>query len=90
MQDMDIKYGFLSNYNRTVFLRQVALPDGIGLEYSPVVYHDERYDLSQRIISLRQAIFYVAMLARDSWRFTYPPRPRTRQQQRQAWIVPTM
>jgi hypothetical protein len=53
MQDMDIKYGFLSNYNRTVFLRQVALPDGIGLEYSPVVYHDERYDLSQGIISLR-------------------------------------
>jgi hypothetical protein len=37
MQEMDIKYGVLSNYNRTVFLRQVALPNGIGLKYSPVI-----------------------------------------------------
>lgn len=84
---MGIKYGYLSNYNQTAFLRQVALPDGIGLEYSPMIYHGERYDPSQGNISLRQAIFYVAMLARDSWSFTYPSRRRTRQQQRQAWAV---
>jgi hypothetical protein len=89
MKEMDIKYGFLSNYDQTVFLCQVSLPDGIGLEYSPVFYHDERYNPSKRTISMRQAFFYVGMLANDPWSFTYPSTLRPQQQQ-QAWTVFTM
>ena len=78
MKKKDLKYEYLSNYNQAIFLRQVPLPQGAGLEYSSVIYHDETYDASKRIVSLRQALFYVTRLAMNDWRFTHDSRLRPR------------
>lgn len=84
MKELDIKYGFLTNYNQTVFVRQVLLSDGMGLEYSPVIYHNETYDASGGKISMRQAFFYIATLAANDWRFALASKLPPSQEQ-QAW-----
>ena len=39
MRDLKLTYGYFTNYNETVFLRQVCDNGAWGLEYSPVIRH---------------------------------------------------
>lgn len=65
MKDLDLKYGFMSTYNETFFVRQEQdTITGIWeLQYSPVIKHSTSADLRSNIPSLRQCIWYVARCA---------------------------
>lgn len=39
MFDMNLKYGFMTTYTQTIFLRKVDVGRAWGLEYSPVIPH---------------------------------------------------
>lgn len=39
MHDLKVKYGFLTTYDETIFLRQVLINGRWTLEYSPVIQH---------------------------------------------------
>ncbi|KAI2730069.1 hypothetical protein CBS147332_1921 [Penicillium roqueforti] len=64
-------FGFVSTYDETIFLRQVQLASGQWIvEYSPVIYSTDAYQPSGSqgygsglSVSMRQCMFYVAMLA---------------------------
>jgi hypothetical protein len=57
VQDLKLKYGFLSNYNQTIFFRQVDKNRDWELEVSPVIRNFDRYDTAVGEVTLRQAFF---------------------------------
>lgn len=63
MRDSNLKYGFLSTYNQTIFLRQVVVDQSWTLEYSPVVYHDDEWSTTRSQMSLCQSFYHVGLLA---------------------------
>lgn len=74
MQDRKVKYGVMSNYNETIFLRQVTTLTSAYLEYSPIIRHDDMYTPAPRSVTLRQCFFHVALLSlQPGARFTKLP-----------------
>lgn len=63
MRDLGMKYGVLTNYEETIFLRQVVSRGNLGLEYSPVIRHNEFYDSRRGTITVRQAFLHLVTLA---------------------------
>jgi hypothetical protein len=70
MQDLDCMYGFISNYEETIFLRQQHINGTWEVEYSPIidpttshVPSDPSNPLVSPIFSARQSFFYLASLA---------------------------
>ncbi|PLN75410.1 hypothetical protein BDW42DRAFT_199495 [Aspergillus taichungensis] len=63
MQMLDCVYGFLSNYEETIFMRQLVDSQGNWrVEYSPVVQRSTAYDRSATnppVVSARQCFFYI-------------------------------
>ncbi|EPS26290.1 hypothetical protein PDE_01226 [Penicillium oxalicum 114-2] len=63
MQAVGCLYGFLSNYEETIFLRQLVDSEGIwSIEYSPVVLSTdfcEKHRPSSPVVSARQCFFFV-------------------------------
>lgn len=63
MRDRHVKYGVLSNYCETIFLRQTTTLNSATLEYSPVILHDDMYLPAPGSVTLRQCFFYVSLLS---------------------------
>lgn len=63
MFDLDLKYGFLTTYEQTIFLRKVNVGSDWVLEYSPIIQHNHRGSASGRTVSLRQCLYHVGLLA---------------------------
>ncbi|KAJ5542814.1 hypothetical protein N7535_005238 [Penicillium sp. DV-2018c] len=63
MFDWGLKYGFLTTYEHTIFLRKVEVGRKWGLEYSPVIYHKDRGSASGATVSFCQGLYHVALLA---------------------------
>ncbi|GKZ25205.1 hypothetical protein AbraIFM66951_000546 [Aspergillus brasiliensis] len=63
MYDLEVKYGIMSTYDQTVFLRLYHDPTNGGwqVQYSPVIYHDTSY--SQGNVTVRQCIWFLAQRA---------------------------
>ncbi|GAB1208341.1 hypothetical protein APSETT445_007089 [Aspergillus pseudonomiae] len=63
MQRLRCVYGFLSNYDETIFLRQVVDNQGAWrIEYSPVIPASATYNLDELkppVASTRQCLFYL-------------------------------
>ena len=63
MQHLGSAYGFLSNYDETIFLRQLVDSQGVWrIEYSPVIRASTMYDkgnANSPVVSARQCFFYV-------------------------------
>lgn len=69
MNDLGLKYGFLTTYEDTVFLRQV-IHNRLGvLEYSPVIHHSNTFSEADGTVTLRQCSFHVALLALEDAAF---------------------
>lgn len=88
MKDLKCKYGFMSNYSETIFLRQEFVEGKWVIDYSPVIRASTSYtktdlsDLSATpVVSLRQCFFAVAALAQAEVP-VYNTTPDSR------WIVP--
>lgn len=81
MEVFNVRYGFLSNYCQTLFLRQVQVGGVRGLEYSPVIFHGDLYDGNGQV-TLRQAFVHIAMFSLAD------PRP-AEGGLRSAWTVRT-
>ncbi|KAJ5206559.1 hypothetical protein N7491_002826 [Penicillium cf. griseofulvum] len=60
MQDLDLKFGFISTYNETFFLRQVPFGRTMGLEFSPVIHHNEMYT-REGDVTVRQGMIHLAL-----------------------------
>jgi hypothetical protein len=58
-----LKYGFLTTYEQTIFLRKADVGRVWGLEYSPVIYHRDRGSTSGRTASFCQSLYHVGLLA---------------------------
>jgi hypothetical protein len=64
MQRLDCAYGFLSNYEETIFLRQVVDTNGVWrIEHSQVVLSTTKYETNPLAVSVRQCFFYVGCQA---------------------------
>ncbi|GKZ85502.1 hypothetical protein AnigIFM56816_011469 [Aspergillus niger] len=65
MKDLSLRYGLMSTYNETVFLRQEfdAATGSWELQHSPVIYHSTSADLESSRPSVRQCIWYIATWA---------------------------
>lgn len=83
MFDNDLKYGFLTTYNQTIFLRKVEVAGKWTLEYSPVIHHDDSWNPRNGKISVRQAFYHIIRLAQQDGRFN-----RTSGLGTQVWTVP--
>ena len=60
MQQLQCAYGFFSNYNETIFLRQVVDNQGVWrIEYSPVILTTYNNGMNPPVVSARQCFFYV-------------------------------
>lgn len=79
MEDLDLKFGFLSTYNETLFLRQVLFGRTKGLEFSPLIYHDDMH--TGQDVTLRQGMMHLALCSLVN------PRPDTGL--RGVWTVDT-
>ena len=63
MQALGCVYGFLSNYDQTIFLRQLVDSQGVWrIKYSPVIRASTAYKSSDvnPVVSVKQCLFYVA------------------------------
>lgn len=60
---MGLKYAFLTTYEQTIFLRKVDIGRAWGLEYSPVIYHNDRGDTAGMTVSFCQSLYHVGLLA---------------------------
>ncbi|KAH8427142.1 uncharacterized protein LDX57_004859 [Aspergillus melleus] len=59
-----VRYGFLTTYDETIFLRQVKSRGGVWrLEYSEPIRHDARAGQNSGEITLREAFWYFAAKA---------------------------
>lgn len=65
MWELNCAYGFFSNYEETIFLRQVMDSNGVWrIDYSPVIRSITSYDANNpSSVSLRQCFFYVGSQA---------------------------
>ncbi|KAJ5202292.1 hypothetical protein N7449_004371 [Penicillium cf. viridicatum] len=63
MLETRLKYGFLTTYEQTIFLRKADVGRVWGLEYSPVIYHGDRGSTPGRTVSFCQSIYHVGLLA---------------------------
>ena len=67
MLDHQCKYGFITTYKESIFLRQVKYSDGTwGIEYSPLVLGCDFADVStdvEPVLSTRQCLFHFARMA---------------------------
>ncbi|KAJ5817932.1 hypothetical protein N7447_007940 [Penicillium robsamsonii] len=63
MFDSRLKYGFLTTYEYTIFLRKEEFGRAWGLEYSPVIYHSDRGSTSGRTVSFCQSLYHSGLLA---------------------------
>ena len=63
MFDSRLKYGFLTTYEHTIFLRKEEFGRAWGLEYSPVIYHSDRGSTSGRTVSFCQSLYHIGLLA---------------------------
>lgn len=70
MRDLGVKYGVFTNYEETIFLRQVMSRGKLGLEYSPVISHRAFYDYRRGTVTARQAFLHVITLALDDPQFS--------------------
>ncbi|KAJ5861476.1 uncharacterized protein N7529_008786 [Penicillium soppii] len=63
MQSLGSVYGFISDYHKTIFLRQLVNSQGIWrIEYSPVVQSSTTYDRRAKnppVVSSRQCFFHI-------------------------------
>lgn len=62
MQGVGCVHGFLSNYDQTIFLRQLVDSQGVWrIKYSPVIRASAEYRSSiwNPVVSVRQCLFYV-------------------------------
>ncbi|KGO44398.1 hypothetical protein PEXP_000890 [Penicillium expansum] len=80
MRELNVKYGFMSTYEETIFLRKVDVRGVWTLQYSPVMRFDDLYTPQTEGITTRQGLYHVALLGEaDSvftrrGRVTSPPR----------------
>ncbi|OOQ89244.1 hypothetical protein PEBR_17002 [Penicillium brasilianum] len=63
MLETRLKYGFLTTYEQTIFLRKADVGRVWGLEYSPVIYHSDRGSVSGTTVSFCQSLYHVGLLA---------------------------
>jgi hypothetical protein len=61
MLDLNLKYGFLTTYEQTIFLRKVDAGRQWVLQYSPVISHKTRGSLIGGEVSLSQSLYHVAL-----------------------------
>lgn len=60
---LGLKYGFLTTYNQTTFLRKVDIGRAWVLEYSPAICHNSRGSASGMSVSFCQCLYHVGSLA---------------------------
>lgn len=63
MQQADLKYGFLTNYENTFFIKQELVGEAVYLFCSPPIAHDEC--ASESTVSVRQCLLYLLMEVKD-------------------------
>lgn len=63
MLKLKLKYGWISNYGQTIFLRQKCVGDTWGIEYSPILRSTDGYTKNPLRVSVRQGFFFLARLA---------------------------
>lgn len=76
-------YGFLSNYEETIFLRQ--RPNGTTwvVDYSPVILESNVYAKGSPMVTVRECYFFIAILARQQERVN-------NQLPQELWVEPTI
>lgn len=57
-------YGFLSNYEETIFLRQRHDGTTWVVDCSPVILASNIYTKRSPVVTVRECFFYIAILAR--------------------------
>ncbi|KAJ5087186.1 hypothetical protein N7456_010802 [Penicillium angulare] len=82
MGDLNLKYGFMSTYEETVFLKLESSggPNSETILYhSPVILRDSRSSNTpgSESVTIRQAFFYLGCLANSGHRHAVIPRPGT-------------
>lgn len=65
MLELDVKFGWLSTYHQSIFLRQTYVNNAWGIEYSPIIYATTRYTPTDgnADVSAKQCYFFLASLA---------------------------
>lgn len=64
MLDLRIMYGWITNYQQTIFLRQTMVGNTWGIEYSPIVKSTTHADpLEMEPPSTKQCFFFLASVA---------------------------
>ncbi|OXV07058.1 hypothetical protein Egran_05177 [Elaphomyces granulatus] len=69
LRETSLKYGFVSTYEETIFLRQELVAGNWGLQYSPVIGHSTSATVItpanfSGTVSLRQCFWHLSALAR--------------------------
>jgi hypothetical protein len=63
MLDLNLKHGFISNYNETIFLKQEQINGQWVLYYTEPIRHNAHYNpdsnVERRRISLRQCFLHM-------------------------------
>jgi hypothetical protein len=78
MRDLSLKYGFLSTYEQTIFVRQELVNGQWELQYSPSIRHSTSATSVAlpanftRSVSLRQSFWHLATLAQAGHVATNP------------------
>lgn len=62
MLEMGLKYAFLTTYEQTTFLRKVNVGRAWGLEYSPVINHNDRGGTGTAV-SFCEGLYLAGLLA---------------------------
>ncbi|KAJ5497718.1 hypothetical protein N7453_006769 [Penicillium expansum] len=62
MRELNVKYGFMSTYEETIFLRKVDVRGVWTLQYFPVMRYDDPYNAQTEGIITRQGLYHVALL----------------------------
>lgn len=63
MVESCLKYGFLTTYEETIFLRKADINRVWVLEYSPVIHHDDQGSTTGMTVSFCQSLYHVGLLA---------------------------
>ncbi|KAI2788404.1 hypothetical protein POX_e06420 [Penicillium oxalicum] len=83
MLEFRLKYGFLTTYEQTIFLRKVEVGRYWALEYSPVIQNSDNGTFSGKRVSLCQSLYHIGILALADSDFDTTQGMRT-----QKWTVP--
>ncbi|KGO51516.1 hypothetical protein PEX2_010570 [Penicillium expansum] len=65
MKELGCMYGFLSNYEETIFLRQRHNGTTWVVDCSPVILASNVYTKGSPTVTVRECFFYIAILARQ-------------------------